>query len=310
MRALGLLIALAVPVTAQAEVVERVVATVNEDAIFLSDLRTRAAPFLERVAQAPTESERLQLLKSLYDQMLTLMIDEMLIKSAAARSKIRVTEDDLSRAIGNVRAQNNMTEAQFWEAVKSQGLTEAQYRADLRKQLLRLKVMNERVRSRVNISEDDVRRRYEDDARQSGKSLKFNVSHVVLGVPEGASATELADARKKATEIRKGLTAETFDKAIEQHGGGQLGWLSEGDLADNVQSELLSLKPGQISKPIATSSGVHLFLLHERETGADLPPFEEQQVVLRRQMLDEAMQKQEGIYLKELRDKAVIKRML
>ena len=131
--------------SARADVVERVVATVDNEAIFLSDLRKRAVPFLPQVAEARTETERMARLKDLYEELLNVLVDEQLIRQLANSSGIRVTDADLDNAIENLRLQNNMTEEQFQQALDAQGFTQAQYRRDLRRQLLRLKVMNERV---------------------------------------------------------------------------------------------------------------------------------------------------------------------
>ena len=99
--------------SAGADVVERVVATVNNEAIFLSDLRTRAVPFLPQVAEASTETERMSRLKELYEELLTHLVDEQLIRQLANDSGIRVTDADLDSAIENLRLQNNMTDEQF-----------------------------------------------------------------------------------------------------------------------------------------------------------------------------------------------------
>ena len=106
---------------AGADVVERVVGTVNNDAIFLSDLRMRAVPFLPQVADASTEAERKESLKTLYEELLTLLIDEKLIRQIASQSGIRVTDADVDMAVENLRMQNNLTEEQFKEALAAQG---------------------------------------------------------------------------------------------------------------------------------------------------------------------------------------------
>ena len=214
--------------SAGADVVERVVATVNNEAIFLSDLRTRAVPFLPQVAEASTETERMSRLKELYEELLTHLVDEQLIRQLANDSGIRVTDADLDSAIENLRLQNNMTEEQFQEALDGQGFTKAQYRRDLKRQLLRLKVMNERVRSRVNVTEEEVRARYEQRAREQGSELRFQVSHVVLPVTEGASAIQVAAKRQEAVTLRASLTPENFNARAAKLGGGDLGWLSQG----------------------------------------------------------------------------------
>jgi len=298
----------ALPVSA--DVVERVVATVDNEAIFLSDLRQRAAPFLPQVAEAPTESEQMSRLKELYDELLTFLIDEELIRQMARTSGIRVTNADVDAAIENLRLQNNMTEEQFKQALEAQGLAEAQYRQELKRQLIRFKVMNERVRSRVNVTEDEVRARYEQRARGEGNELRFHVSHLVVPVEEGASATRIATVYREAQLIRNALTPENFNARAEELGGGDLGWISQADLPEDLESALSSLNPGEISQPVRTGAGFHIFFLEDRQVGEGFPTYEEMRQELYREMLDAAMLRQEKIFLDEMRRKAVVTRML
>jgi peptidyl-prolyl cis-trans isomerase SurA len=293
-----------------ADVVERVVATVNNEAIFLSDLRKRAVPFLPQIAEASTETERMSLLKELYEDLLTFLVDEQLIRQLAGSSGIRVTDADVDSAVENLRLQNNMTEEEFQKALESQGLSQTQYRRDLKRQLIRLKVMNERVRSRVNVTEEEVRARYEQRARAQGSELRFQVSHVVVPVAEGASAIQVAAKRQEAETLRASLTPENFNARAPQLGGGDLGWLTQGDLPEELERALLPLSAGEISSPVRGSSGFHIFFLQDRQVGAGFPSYEEMKQELSREMMDAAMMRQEKIFLEEMRRKAVINRML
>jgi peptidyl-prolyl cis-trans isomerase SurA len=296
--------------SASADVVERVVATVNNEAIFLSDLRKRAVPFLPQIAEASTETERMSLLKELYDDLLTFLVDEQLIRQLAGSSGIRVTDADVDSAVENLRLQNNMTEEEFQKALESQGLSQTQYRLDLKRQLIRLKVMNERVRSRVNVTEEEVRARYEQRARAQGSELRFQVSHVVVPVAEGASAIQVAAKRQEAETLRASLTPENFNARAPQLGGGDLGWLTQGDLPEELERALLPLSAGEISSPVRGSSGFHIFFLQDRQVGAGFPSYDEMKQELSREMMDAAMTRQEKIFLDEMRRKAVINRML
>ncbi|MFA9469179.1 MAG: SurA N-terminal domain-containing protein [Deltaproteobacteria bacterium] len=296
--------------SANADVVERVVATVNNEAIFLSDLRKRAVPFLPQVAEASTETERMARLKELYEELLTFLVDEQLIRQLASSGGIRVTDADVDNAIENLRLQNNMTEEEFKEALESQGLSQGQYRRDLKRQLIRLKVMNERVRSRVNVTEEQVRSRYEQRARAEGSELRFQVSHVVVPVAEGASAIQVAAKRQEAETLRASLTPENFNARAPQLGGGDLGWLTQGDLPEELERALLPLNAGEISNPVRGGSGFHIFFLQDRQVGAGFPSYDEMKQELYREMLDAAMTRQEKIFLDEIRRKAVINRML
>lgn len=310
--ALTLMVMLAVEARpVRADVIERVVAVINDDAVFLSDLRRRAVPFLPQVASASSETERLARMEQLYGELLDHLIEEKLFEFAARKMRVRVMDADVNRAIKNVQRQVGLEGDAFWEAVREQGLTEAQYRHDLKRQLLRLKVLNERVRSRVNITEEDVRRKYDERLRRAMQKMRFRASHCFLPVSEGASATDVKAVRQQAEEARQGLSASTFSQCVDAHGGGDLGWLSQGDLPADLEKELHALQPGEVSSPVRGSSGYHIFLVHERERGdADIPPFEQVKEKLFRQMLDKAMSRQEKAFLDELRREAVISKKL
>ncbi|MEY4583353.1 MAG: hypothetical protein RL701_8056 [Pseudomonadota bacterium] len=292
---------------AHAEIIERVVATVNDDAIFLSELRRRAAPFLEQVITGANEAERPQRIKRLYEQFLKELVDDQLIEQTARKMSISVSSSDVEQAIENVRKQNNLDTAHFWEAVKGQGFTEKQYRADVRKQILRLKVTNQRVRSRLNLNDETVREEYDDRVRKARRRQRFHPEHVFFGLPQAASATEIAATLKKARDLRANLNAKDFATVANERGGGDLGWLDQGDLPEELENALLSLEPGQISAPVRGPSGVHIFLLRERQTGGvQIPPFAEAKDVIYRELLDRAMAKQQELFLADLRRNAVI----
>jgi peptidyl-prolyl cis-trans isomerase SurA len=297
------------PRLARAEVIERVAAVVNDQAILLSELRRRAAPFLEQALEdARSQAERMARLKQIYKQLLHQLIDEELIEQAAKKTHVSVSDSDIDQAIDNVRRQNAMTEDAFWQAVKAQGFTDKQYRQDVRKQLLRLKVLNQRVRSRVNMSDQTIREAYDDRVRDARRSQKFHAAHVFMPLSASASATEVAEAMNAAKQTRAQLTPENFDAAVARsQGGGDLGWLDQGDLPDVLEEALLGLSEGQISEPVRGPSGVHIFILRERQSGANaVPPFEEMRAQIQNELLDKAMQRQEELFIKGLRRDSVI----
>jgi peptidyl-prolyl cis-trans isomerase SurA len=291
------------------ETIERVVAVVNGDPLLLSELRTRATPFLQRLMQAP-ELQRMALMQQLYGELLNQLIDERLLEQEARKLSVNVTSTDVDRAIENVQKQSGLSDAEFWDAVRAQGFMMDQYKADVRRQLLRLKVVNQKVRTRVNITEDDVRRKYEEQLRGARKAAQFHVAHVFVPVEE-STATQLAVAREKAEQVRGSLTPERFDAAMNDVGGGDLGWVRQSDLPESLAEALVSLEPGQISAPVRGPSGYHIFLLRDRREGEQaVGSYEQVKNELYREMLDQSMAKQEVAYLSELRKQSLISRRL
>ena len=293
----------------EGEVIERIVAVVNGDPLLLSELRTRAAPFLARVMQAP-EMQRMALMQQLYGDLLTQLIDERLLEQEARKLSISITSTDVERAITNVQRQSGLKDPEFWDAVRGQGFQPDQYKSDVRRQLVRLKVINQKVRSRINITEDDVRRRYDEQLRGARKAAKFDVAHVFLAV-EGDSVTKLSLARAKADALKATLTPENFDAAMSEYGGGNLGLVSQGDLPEALATALMALEPGQISEPVRGPSGLHIFLLRDRKEGeSSIGAYETVKQSIFGELLDKAMAKQELAYLNELRKQSLISRRL
>jgi peptidyl-prolyl cis-trans isomerase SurA len=290
--------------TPNADIIERVVAVVNDDAIFLSELRRRSLPFLRQVLEQTPPAERDSTLRSLYRQVLDALIDESLIEQVAREDQLRVTQADVERAIGNVRRARGLSEEQFWAAVRQQGYTEAQYRDERRRELLIFKVLNQRRRGNVNITEEQVRGRYEQEARRAQRATCYALSVRVFRAPEGAGEAEQARACEEAATIRSTVTAETF-------GGTDIGTVCEGAMVPQIEQAVAALETGEISTPIRTDAGCMLALVRDTTRGGtQIPPYEDVRERLYRQMMSEAMQRQQQQLAEELRRNAVIERRL
>src|SRR5439155_26315990 len=111
-------------------------------------------------------------------QLLDRMVDDALVLQQAGELKLSVEDAEIDRATEEVRKNNNLTAEQFNEALAAQGFTVPAYRKDMRRQLLRLKVLNNAVRSRISLSEEDVRAFYEQNARHAGGHRSARVRHV------------------------------------------------------------------------------------------------------------------------------------
>jgi peptidyl-prolyl cis-trans isomerase SurA len=295
-----------------AEVIERVVAVVNDDAIFLSDLRQKAAPFLSRAMNAPTEAERMSAVRTIYTQLLERMIDERLILQVAEDENITVSATEVNQGISNVRQQSQLSETDFWAAVRQQGFSPAQYRRDVRQQLVRLKVLNQHVRGRVNITEDDVRRRYDESSARARRHSVFEACYVRVALAGDGSASELHRAVQEPTAARRQIRQwSDFEALMDERRGSCTGRISEGDVAPELADVLATLEEHQVSEPVRTADAVFLLGLQSREQGtSEVPSYESVRMRVYNEMMQEAMASQEQHYLEELRRRATVTRRL
>ncbi len=297
----------------RADVIERVVAVVNDDAIFLSELRQKAAPFMSRAMGAPTEAQRLQAIHQIYAQVLDHLIDTKLVDQAAEEEEIVVTDADVDSAIANVREQSGLGEDEFWDAVAEQGFgTQADYRADIRAQLVHFRLLNARMGSRVNITEEDVQQRYDELVAQARREARFDAAQILFPLPAGASAAEINRARRAAEALRDSIDdEESFEDAMADHGGRELHNLTQGSLDTELEDTLMHLEEGEISPVVRGSRGFFVFLLRARHYASEsVPSYESVRMTLYNQMRQDAMQHQETALMEELRRQASIQRML
>jgi len=289
---------------AEAEVIERVVAVVNEDAIFLSELRRRAAPFLSQALAAPSQSQRMAAIEQLYREVLGRMVEEELFIQAADTMQVSVSNAEVERAIENVRSQSGLSQAQFWQAVRQQGFGPEQYRTDVRRQLLRLKVLNNRARGRVNITEDQVRERYDEMVARSRRTAQYTAWAIFFNLEDDATATQVARAREEAQQARDDI--DDFEE-FQAYGGMSLGTLQQGSLPPELERALTNLEEGEMSDVVRGPSGFVIFYLESRgEASSELPPYEQVRMEIYQQMMGQEMQRQEELFIAELRRQAVI----
>lgn len=272
---------LAVPGAAQATVVERVVAVVGEHAIFLSDLKKRARPRLAEIyAQVPPGAQRAVYESQMYRALLTQMVDERLEETAAERARLSATSEEVDRALTVVSGQNRMTVEQLLAAKLATGETIAEYREELRRQIISEKLIGLRVSPRVRISSEDVKIGYTQLQREERQQLAYRMQWIVLFVPENASEDAKTERRKLAekivTDARGGADfsamAKTMsDDSATRENGGDLGRSRPGEFTPAVEEIAVRLDVGEVSDPFLFRGNLAVLRIMERDP-SKLPP--------------------------------------
>ena len=241
----------------QASVVERVVAVVGDDAVLLSDLRTRARPYLVRInQQVPSGAQRTAAISQLYGTVLQRLVDERLQERAALKARVVVTAQEIGDALSRVAKQNNISVEQLMAEATRSGMTEDQYRQEIRRQLLEAKLLNIRVQGRIRVTGEDVRAAYRALVIDERKQLAFQAAWILLKVPgperleaSRADADALALAARAGADFAALARSQSVDAATRTRGG-LMETMKPGQLPPQVDKVLLTLDPGQISAPV------------------------------------------------------------
>jgi peptidyl-prolyl cis-trans isomerase SurA len=299
--------------TPQRNVVDRVAATVNGDVITLQDLVDAGGPEYRRADAQPQGPERDKARAEALRRAFDALVADKLIEGQAAQLQIDVTDQMLDASIEDVKKANHFDDRQLDQALAAEGVSREQYRALMKKRLLTMSVLQQKVRSRLNVSDDDVRNYYNAHASEFAGEEERHVRHIYLSLPEGASAAEEARTRAEMQRIVQRLaTGEDFAKVARDvskgpsaQDGGDLGWVRHGTLQRALEEAIFSAKPGELTSVVRAGPGLHLFKVDERrETAAK--PFEEVKDALRDRLTNEQAETYRQQYVDELRKDAAI----
>ena len=295
-------------------VVDRVVAVVNDAIILDSEVRVRLVPYQDDVAGIADPKERARRLDKLRTQVLDDMINEELIVQAADEARIDVDPKEVDDALREVKSQNKLDDAGFQQALAAQGYTLGAYRSDIKRQLTRYKAMNQIVAPKVNITDDEVRARYDQMQRRSEAVTAVRLSHALFALPERPSEAEVAAARARAADaiarVKAGedfakVASEVTDEAATKAGGGELGWIERGSLDPQWESVVFSMDKGEVRGPVSGPTGLHVFYVSELKN-SEMKSFDELKEQIKGELRRRDMDKETQRWLAELRKKAYL----
>ncbi len=256
-------------------------AVVGEKAILLSDLRARAQPFLLQVHQTvPEGAQRSAAISQLYRSVLDRLVDEELEERAAQQSKLAVTGREVDEALLRVANQNKISVQSLLSEAQRNGLSEAAYRDELRRQLLEAKLINVRLQGRIRVIDQDVHDAYRRMVLEERQRLSFTPAWIVIFA--GDSVAEQHKRRALAEGIaemaRTGDFAQLAQRYSQDPGtrrsGGALPRVTLQQLSPTLARVALSLDVGQTSAAVRDGDRYVVLKILSREE-SKLPEFED-----------------------------------
>ncbi len=271
---------------ARAVTVEKIMAIVGDEAIFLSDLRARGMPFLRQIArQFPPGPQRTAAESSMFKDLLKKMVEDELEKQAAERMKIALKPGELDKSFEQMAAAENMTVDELFIATeKKTGMTEQDYRDEIRRQILEGKLLSQRIRGRVRITEEDLKKAYARAVREDLQRREYRPAWILLRILPGSSPQAIAQREAQAKEVWQALEAgEEFADLAAAHSddtrtkakGGDLGIHAPAKspaaqsgkrqvLAKELEDRLLSLEEGAYTQPFRFGEAIVIMTLQSR----------------------------------------------
>ena len=308
------LLTLLAALSAHAELVDRVAAVVNNDVIALSAVEARAAPDLQRLRGEPDAAKRAELRGVLVKRVLDGLIGEKLMDAQVRELNIDVSDAEVDLGVDDVKRQNNVDGAQFEQLLAQEGYTVPAFRQFMKKHLSKLKLVNLKVRSKVKVTEEDMKAEYNKVSRDELQDYEVRARHILVQVQPKATPEQAEQARLKAvalmTEAKKpgvdfGNLAKAKSEGPSASDGGDLGFFKRGVMVAEFDKVAFGMPIGGISEPVRTKFGWHVIKVEERRAMA-AKPYDEMKDVLRERLARTQLEKYTEQYVQELRAAAAI----
>ena len=258
----------------QGELLDRVVAIVNDGVVLNSDLDTQVDAVSERLRQQKLELPPQNVLRQ---QVLERLVLQEIQLQRANHAGVKISDEMLNAALQDVAKRNNLTLTQLPDALKQQGVDYAEYREEIRREMM-LQVLRQRdVLQHISVTPREIDQFLDRQAKTPSERNEYNVSHILIAVGQEASPAQQEAAARRAQEVyERSKAGEDFAKLAVAYSnsqtaleGGALGWRKGSELPTFLSDIIAKLKPGEVSEPLRTPTGYHIIRLNEVRGGTE-----------------------------------------
>jgi len=284
---------------------ENIALVVNEDAITVSDVNDR----LKLIATSAGLPDNDEIRAKLMPQIVGSLVEEQIMQQEAKKLDLTVEQSEIDAGFAQIAGQNKFTPDQFKTLIKKGGMNIATMQAQIRAQIAWGKVVQQKIRPQISISDSDIDSRLERIAKAKGKT-EYLVAEIFLPVDQGKDQDKAGElAARLVKEIRAGKApfskvAQQFSQAAGSAQGGDLGWIQDGQLAPELDAALPQIGKGNIGDPVRTLMGYHILLVR------DVRLISDETMPTRSQIMNsigqERLERQARRYLMDLKSSAFI----
>ncbi|HKC52217.1 MAG TPA: SurA N-terminal domain-containing protein [Myxococcota bacterium] len=259
------------------EVVEGVAAIVGDEVVLLSEVREAWHAYVNRVRARGEQVSQEDLLQ-LRTTALQTLIDEKLVLQVAKKQNLSASEEEIDESISGIAQDEGMTVDAIYAAAAAQGLDKKTYREQLGRQITRMKIVQGAVQGKVRVSDEEVRKLYDERYGHAKPGERIRVLHILIPVPADANEAKRAEARTVTEQLReKAVKSGDFAGLARKYSGaptapqGGLTVFRAADAPPEIKNAISGLAPGEISAVVENAHGENLFQFLDKFDPADVP---------------------------------------
>ncbi|MET0987856.1 MAG: peptidylprolyl isomerase, partial [Steroidobacteraceae bacterium] len=254
--------------SARGQLLDRIAAIVNDGVVLSSQLERETDEVTERLRQQRTELPPRTVLRK---QVLERLVLQEIQLQRADKIGIQVSDEMLNGALNDVAQRNGINFSDLPQTLEQQGIDYRDYRDEIRRTLT-LQLLRQRdVLQRINVSPRELEQFMARQQNAPDQNSEYNLSHILISVPVAATPEQLSAREQRAKEVHdKAAAGQDFAQLAVSYSesstnieGGALGWRKATQIPSIASEQIAKMKPGEVTQPIRTPSGFHLFRLNE-----------------------------------------------
>jgi peptidyl-prolyl cis-trans isomerase SurA len=263
--------------------IDRVIAIVNDEAITQYELDDARSIVLQQLKQQNVQQPATDVLDK---QVLERLITERALLQYAKDSGIKVDDTQVERAMQRIAEDNKLTLDGLRQALSRDGVPYVKYREDVRREIIVQRLREREVDARITVSDAEVENYLATIKAQFGGEAEYRLAHILVVVPEQASAEQIEAKRRRAAEALKNLSdgadfgqvAAGFSDASDALSGGNLGWRPGARLPTVFADTVRGMKVGDVSPVLRSAAGFHIVKLIDRRSQNEAAMVDQMQV--------------------------------
>lgn len=246
-----------------AEVLDRIVAVVEDDVILEHELDNEVAGIDAKLRSGNVAIPPEYVLRK---QVLERMIVDKLQRQMAAKSGIQVSEEMLQNSVNEIASRNGLSVDAFRQELERQGMSYKSFEDNLRNEIITNQLRGREIGSRIKVTDAEVNHFLETQGKIASVNSQYHLGHILIAVSQSASATAIQKASQKAEQVvadlrggkdfkQMAISVSNDDNALK---GGDLGWRSMGQIPTLFTDVVAGMNNGDVSDPIRSPSGFHI----------------------------------------------------
>ena len=304
---------LCVPVGA--EVVDKIVAVVNDEIITLAEFNTAFEPYLKNIEDNYKGKDKEALINQSKEAFLKRLVDNLLIEQETKKTGMGnvIKDEEVMDVIRDMIAKKKSNMEDFKKNLAHEGNSLESLKKDIRNQMMRMRLLRREIKSKVIVSDEEIGEYYNKNRQDYEGKEAVRLKQIFLAIPAKADKKTRTKIKEEAQQLRKRVLAgEPFELLAVKYSqgpgaaqGGDIGFIEKGTIIAAVDSVAFNLPMEQISEVIESGIGFHIIKVVDKK-GAGLKPIAAVREEIKAKIEDEKLEKKYEEWITSIRKKSFI----